>query len=185
MRPTRPLLALFLVAAAVPAFSDQEASNTPVVRASQYGGCYAKSVPDERYGSKGTTTVFRVVEGEDVELHAYNWYSYRIFIECNVSDTKTPTGVGVVHLGPWSRGREARSDHLAIGFNFKGAVLKEYSTLDIAGSPKNVSSSVSHYTVIDKVLGFRSLGGNRYAFDIETTSGRTLSFDPATGEIIR
>ena len=90
----------------------------------------------------------------------------------------------MVRLGPWPRGHKATSDHLAIGFNFKGNVLREYSTLDIAGAPDKVSRSVSHYTVIRKVLGFRSLGGNEYAFDIETTSGKTLSFDPSSGEIL-
>ncbi|MCP5120088.1 MAG: hypothetical protein GY953_55535 [bacterium] len=185
MRGGRTFLCAALLASAFPAFGDQEAGNVVVVRASEHGRCYAKSVPDDLYGGKGNTTVFRVSKGEDVPLHSYNWFSQRIFIECNVSDSKTPVGVAVVRLGPWPRGHQATSEQLAIGFNFKGNVVKEYSTLDIAGSPDNVSRSVSHYTVIRKALGFRRLSGNEYAFEIETTSGRTLALDPATGEIIR
>ena len=169
---------------ALPALGDQEASNVAIVRASEYGQCYAKSVPDELYGAAGTTTVFLVGKEQDAPLHSYDWFSQQIFIACNVSDSKTPTGVSVVRLGPWSRGRVARADQLAIGFYFKGRMLKEYSTLDIAGSPENVSASVSHYTVIEKVLGYRQLGGNHALFDVETVDGRTISFDAASGEIV-
>ena len=184
MRNRQPFLWVALLAVTTPAYGDQEASNVPIVRASEYGRCYVRAVPEDLYGSGGTTTVFRVEKEEDVPLHSYSWFSQQIFIECNVSDSKTPVGVAVVRLGPWQRGHRASSDHLAIGFYFKGKVLREYSTLDIAGSPDNVSRSVSHYAVIHKVLGFRGSGGNQYAFDVETTSGRTLSFDPATGEIV-
>jgi hypothetical protein len=169
----------------MPALGDDEASNVAIVRASEYGQCYAKSVPDELYGTAGTTNVFRVEKDRDVSVHSYDWFSQRIFIECNVSDSKTPTGVSVIRLGPWSRGHLARADQLAIAFYFKGQMLKEYSTLDIAGSPENVSASVSHYTVIEKVLGYRRLGGNRALFDVETVAGRTITFDAASGEIVR
>ncbi|NJK42400.1 MAG: hypothetical protein HC937_01200, partial [Aquincola sp.] len=55
-----------------------------------------------------------------------------------------------------------------------GKTVREYSTLDIAGKPDNVSSSVSHYTVIEEVLGFRWVRGNEYVFELRTTDGRTL-----------
>jgi len=168
----------------MPALGDDEASNVATVRASEYGQCFAKSVPDELYGTAGTTTVFLVGKERDVPVHSYDWFSQRIFIECNVSDSKTPTGVSVIRLGPWARGHLARADQLAIGFYFKGRMLKEYSTLDIAGSPENVSGSVSHYTVIEKILGYRRLGGNRAFFDVETVDGQTISFDAARGEIV-
>ncbi len=169
---------------ALPALGDDEAGNVAVVRASEYGQCSAKSVPDELYGTAGTTTVFRVAKDKDMTVHSYDWFSQQIFIECNVSDSKTPTGVSVVRLGPWARGHAARADQLAMGFYFKGQMLKEYSTLDIAGSPENVSASVSHYTVIEKVLGYRRLGGNRASFDVKTVDGRTISFDASSGEMI-
>ena len=166
-----------------PLYGDQEAGNTPHVRASEYGRCYAKSVPHESYGSEGVTQIFRVGEDKDVLLHVYPWFSQSIHLVCNVSDSKTPVGVSVVRFGPWARGRQAREDHLAVGFYFKGTKVKEYSTLRIAGTPDNVSASVSHYTVIDEVIGFRWLRANEYAFDVRTTDGRTLSFDPVTGEV--
>ncbi len=176
---------ILLAAACCPLYGDQEASNIPHVQAAKYGQCYAKSVPAELYGSKGTTNVFRVGRGRDVPLSTYDWFSQQIYLSCNVSDDRTPVGVSVVRLGPWPRGHAASADHLAIAFYFKGGELRKYSTLDIAGKPDNVSPSVSHYTVIEQVLGYRRLRGNQYAFEVETTDGRLLSFDPATGAIIR
>ena len=166
-------------------YADQEASNIPHVQAAKHGQCYAKSVPAELYGSNGTTTILRVGRDRDIPLMAYDWFSQRTFLSCNVSDDKTPVGVSVVRLGPWPRGHAATADQLAIAFYFKGEELRTYSTLDIAGQPDNVSRSVSHYTVIEKVLGYKWLSGNRYAFEVRTTDGRLLSFDPATGDMIR
>ncbi|HUG81936.1 MAG TPA: hypothetical protein VML01_09750 [Bryobacterales bacterium] len=172
-----------LIAAGGAAYADEEASNTAHVAASEYGRCYAKSVPAESYGGKGTTNVFLVGDSQDTLAHSYDWFSQRVWIECNVSDGLTPTGVSVVRFGPWARGHAASSGHLAIGFYFKGKMLKDYSTLDIAGDPENVSTSVSHYTVFEEVRGYRRLGGNEAVFEVKTTDGRTLAFDAATGEL--
>jgi hypothetical protein len=60
--------------------------------------------------------------------------------------------------------------------------VREYSTLAIAGKPENVSQSVSHFTVIEEVLGFRWVRGNEHVFEVRTTDGRTLAFDAASGE---
>ena len=172
-----------LLVAVIPARADQEASNVAHVDASSYGRCYAKSVPEEYYGGKGTTHIFRVGKEQDVPLHSFDWFSQRVYIVCNVSDNKTPVGVSVVRFGPWARGHAASSEHLALGFYFKGELLKEYSTLDIAGAPDNVSQSVSHYTVIEEVLGYERQDGNGYLFRVKTHDGRMLAFDPATGEL--
>ena len=174
--------AVALIAVSGTAYADEEASNTTHVAASEYGRCYAKSVPAESYGGKGTTYVLQVNDSQDTLLHTYDWFSQEIQLACNVSDGLTPTGISLVRFGPWARGRVASREQLAVGFYFKGKKLKEYSTLDIAGEPENVSTSVSHYTVFEKVLGYRWLGGNKAVFEVKTSDGRMLSFDPATAE---
>jgi hypothetical protein len=175
----RLLLALVIC---LPLLADEEASNRPVVAASEYGACYAKSVPAEGYGNAGTTRIYRVTEGDDALVHEYGWFSQRIHLVCNASDSKRPTGVAAVSLGPWARGHEASADVLALAFHFDGKTVREYSTLEIAGTRENVSASVSHYTVIEEVLGFRWVRGNEYVFELRTTDGRTLKFDAVTGE---
>ena len=157
-KTTAPLFAFLLVC---PLEGDQEAGNTPHMTVSKYGRCYAKSVPEERYGGKGITKVFTVGREQDQLVHRFDWFSQSLYLACNVSDSKTPVGVSLVRLGPWPRGRVATAAHPAIAFYYKGKEVKGYSTLDIAGDPENVSASVSHHTVIEKVVGFRRLGRER------------------------
>ena len=177
--------ALLICAAAPPAAADQEAGNLPHVRAGTHGRCYAKSVPEEYWGQRGVTRLYRVAEGEDALIATFSWYSQELRLQCNMS-RNGHIGASLVRFGPWARGREASADHLALAFYFDGELLARYSTLDIAGSPDNVEASVSHYVVIAKVGGYRWLGAgapNAYAFDIETTDGRALTFDPVTGRL--
>ena len=175
----RLLVGLLLICSLL--LADEEASNRAIVAADEYGACYAKSIPAERYGNAGETRIYRVTGGDDELAGAYEWFSQRIFLVCNASDSTRPTGVAVVSMGPWARGHEASTDVLAMAFHFDGKTVREYSTLDIAGKPENVSASVSHYTVIEEVLGFRWVQGNEYVFAVRTTDGRTLKFDAVTG----
>jgi hypothetical protein len=119
---------------------DQEASNVPHVAASSYGRCYAKAVPDSLYGQAGRTRAFWVRARADSLLASYDWFSQRIFLECNVATGDGPVGLSVVRFGPWSRGREARAQDLALAFYRGGRLLRRYSTLDIAGRASNVSA---------------------------------------------
>ncbi len=174
-------LALLCLSAA--ARSDSEAPNVAHVAASSYGRCYAKSIPEDWHEQIGTTRIYLVGAAEDTLVHTFDWFSQRIHIECNVSPPSGPVGISVVRFGPWARGYQANDEQLALAFYFDGKLKRWYSTLDIAGTPENVSRSVSHYTVIEKVDGFRWLGaGNQYEFVVHTTDGRMLRFDPATGE---
>jgi hypothetical protein len=170
----RPPAALGLV--------DDEASNVPHVAASNGGRCYAKAVPDSLYGQAGRTRVYWVRARADSLLATYQWFSQRIFLECNVAAGDGPVSLSVVRFGPWPRGQEATARDLALAFYRGSRLLRRYSTLDIAGRRTNVSLSESHYTVIDSVLGYRWVTGNQYRFEVRTTDGRILSFDAATGD---
>jgi hypothetical protein len=162
--------------------ADQEASNIPHVAAGTYGRCYAKSVPDDHYGEEGTTTLYRVTAKEDQAVAVFPWFSQRLRLQCNMS-RNGDIGASLVRFGPWARGHKARADHLALAFYFDDELLARYSTLDIAGTVDNVEISVSHYVVIARVVGYRWLKSNGYAFDVETVDGRLLSFDPKTGRL--
>ena len=163
---------------------DDEASNVPHVAASAYGRCYAKVVPDSLYGQDGRTTVYWVQALEDSLLATHDWYSQRIYLECNVAAGDGPVGLSVVRMGPWARGQQARAEDLALAFYRNGKLLRRYSTLAIAGRPDRVRASVSHYVVIDSILGYQWVDSNQYQFVLRTVDGRRLIFDPATGERI-
>ena len=176
-----PALLIGLWPAAVCA--DQEAGNLPHVQSGSWGRCYAKSVPSDSYGEAGTTRVYEVGATDDRLLVTYEWFSQRIYLQCNMSSAGG-IGVSVVQIGPWPRGHAASPDHLALAFYFNDRLLRRYSTLDIAGRPDNVQASVSHYIVVERIDGYRWIDGDRYAFDLRTVDGRVLSFDPTTGEVI-
>ncbi len=161
-------------------YADQEAGNRTYVTASEYGQFYAKSIPHETYGLRGVTKVYQVGEKEDTLIQTYPWYSPRIFLE-GFTGAQT---VYVVQLGPWHRGHKASDEHHAIAFYKNDTLLKKYSTLDIVGSAENVSFSVSHYTVLAKILGFRRPFGNQLVFDVVGHKGKLFSFDTETGALL-
>ena len=181
-----PLFFLFVLTAwpLALASADQEASNAPHIAASEHGRCYVKSIPDELYAQKGRSHVYRVEHDEDVLLHSFDWFSHQIYVACNVSPPEGPVGISVVRFGRWSRGRKAKASHLALAFYFDGKLVRDYSTLDLAGSPSNVQPSVSHYVVVESVDGYEWVTGNEHVFVVRTIDGRRLAFDPATGALV-
>jgi hypothetical protein len=175
------LLALLMVLGpASLAFADEEAANRPYVRSDEWGQFYAKSVPAESYGLRGATTVYQVQPGADLPVYAYEWYSPELYL-AGFAGTQT---VYVIQIGAWPRGREASAQHPAIAFYKNDQLIKAYSTLDIAGEPKNVSPSVSHYSVFGERHGFRRPFGNQLIFEIERHTGELLSYNPDTGLLI-
>jgi hypothetical protein len=128
-------------------FGDQEGSNVPHLAVDESGRCYAKSVPVERYGQVGVTKVYFVEAGEDRLVSTFDWYASQLYIACNVSAPGKPTAVSLVRFGPWHRGDRATEKDLALAIYLDGQLVASYSTLEIAGTPDNVSASVSHYRV--------------------------------------
>lgn len=167
------LMALVLLAGA--ALADQEASNRPIVRSSEYGAYYAKSVPLEEYGPKGVTRVYHVGASEDTFLYEYPWYATEIFLGGSGDGT-------LVRFGPWARGSEPSEDHLAIGFYRDGKVVREYSTLEIANLGSGVLRSVSHYEVFGQPLGF-VWNRDDVFYEVMGVDGVLLRFDLETGEL--
>jgi hypothetical protein len=178
----RVVAAVVLIAATVPAEADDEAPNIPYVKSDTWGRCYAKAVPEAIYGpTKGTTRVYEVTKDKDVLLHTYDWYRPEIHLQCNMVGGKGGQGLSMAQMGRWPSGSKASHQDDGITFWFSGKLLKRYSTLDLAGTPDNVSRSRSHYRIVDKVLGYRWITSNDYAFDVRLHDGRTLSFNPVTG----
>jgi len=194
------LIALAGLACASSALADQEASNVPHVVAGPYGRCYAKSVPRNIYDpeggprQQGRTEIYQVGAPEDVLVQRYDWFSQALFVRC-----RPGSELIVIRVGPWHRGHNPRADHLAIAFYQAGRLIKRYSTLDIAGDEragagafseyKNVSASVSHYTVFasgPELTKITERVGTALEEDwvikAMTIDGRVLVFDIATGE---
>ncbi|MDH3703935.1 MAG: hypothetical protein OEU46_21785 [Alphaproteobacteria bacterium] len=195
------MAALAWIVYANPASADDEAGNVAHVAAGPYGRCYARSIPRHIYDpdsgprQQGRTEVYRVGEPKDVLEQRYDWFSQTLFVRCRPGRETV-----LVRLGPWHRGHEPRADHLAIAFYRDGKLIRRYSTLAIAGGEtakddalskyKNVSASVSHYTVFavpPKLTKITKTIGSTYKEDwmvkATTIDGRGLTFDIETGEM--
>lgn len=171
--------------------ADQEASNLPHLAVDEHGRCYAKSVPAERYGQLGSTKVYIVEASEDRLVHTFDWYASELYIACNTSAPGKPPSIAVVRMGPWHRGHGASKKDLAIAIYWSGELVAAYSTLEISGTPENVSRSVSHYTVFRRAMGFEYVDKrpvwertdwSQYEFVLEGTSGQRIAFHAATGK---
>ena len=163
------------------AMADEERGNSAVVVASSDGECYAKSVPEGLFGDAGQTTVYEVETGTDRPLATFNWYAREIYLACGVYLNGRNRYL-VVRMGPWARGYRAAADDLALEIYSDGALLARYSTLDIAGTPDNVSHSVSHYRVFAQISGLGwSTTNDAYGFHATTIDDRELYFSPSDG----
>jgi ankyrin repeat protein len=183
----RNVLALLMICAmlivSMPSYADDEAANSPHVVTNVWGGCYAKSVPSKPSGQEGITKVYTVTAEQDTLSVTLPWYSKSLYVECNVCNEKGSCGISTVRLGEWNRGHEINDHDLAIALYLNDKLLKSYSTKDIAGTQANASTSVSHYTVIKNIIGFKRTQTGSDKFLIETYDNRTLSFSATTGEI--
>ena len=150
-----------------------------------HGDRYAKCIPAEEFSAtNGVTKIYRVGKDQDVLEHTYNWYTRLIYLSGASEKTS------VVRFGSSYSGHEANTNDLALAFYYDGRLLKSYSTLDIAGKPDNVSTSVSHYSWAEGIRGYdyiRSASAKHliYGFALKTKDGRTLCFDVKTGELVR
>jgi hypothetical protein len=162
--------------------ADEEVANRPYIRVGQSGTCYAKAVPSAPQGTGGTTTVYSVEADGDKPLYSFSWYASSLSIECPPGPVYQDSAISLVRMGEWPRGHKAAASQLAIAFYVRNRLVKQYSTLDIAGSPENVVASKSHYRVIDHVLGY-GLADSK-VFQIVTVDSRTLIFDPFTGDLV-
>ena len=158
------------------AVADEEIANRPVVRSSEQGVVYAKSVPDAGYGQSGTTRVYSVAKDRDELTCEYDWYANEIYIGGAGDGT-------LVRFGPWHRGHEPQESHLAVGIYRNGKSIREYTTLEIQRLGSGFSKSKSHYTIFKRRLGFQWLKDNVCVYEVEGVSGKVFGFDLETGVI--
>ena len=92
------LVAALVIGPCLAVLADEEAANRPVVRSSESGSVYAKSVPEKGYGQKGKTSVFAVGADRDTLLCEYAWYANELYIGAAEHT--------LIRFGPWQRGRK-------------------------------------------------------------------------------
>jgi hypothetical protein len=172
-----------------PARGDTEGTAQVYVKSSETDGTayrgdrYARCIPGDGRGTTGRTLIYKVKADADELEDAYDWYEWDVHL------AGTNKGTILVRVATGFRGHEATKDDLALGIYLRGRKLKEFSSLDLAGSADNVSRSVSHYAWCRRVVGFCWLTAPnakalKFGFALETLDKRLLCFDTTTGELL-
>ena len=192
------LLILGILAFALHAKADSVADPVPRVTTSESGTFFFKMVPpkghveDDKYviNRKPFGVAYRVnEEGEMIELWRTEcWHAFEIYLAND--------GRHLVRMGPWSEGREASTEDLAIAFYEDGKLLKEYSTSDLLKDKRAVKTTVSHYrwrapveiSNLPSVEAVDPIGPIRLNYDgviqLRTSEGTIIRFDSNTGKIL-
>jgi len=171
--------------------ADSEMPARPYVASG--GIYYAKCIPGGTSEEAGKTTVYRIAKWGEELICSFDWYSPQIYLIENFGSElpgqpEINKFCSIVRMGFWPRGSEP-NETLAVAFYKNCKEIKSYSTADIVRlgykDPKNIERSVSHYRVFKQIIGFGFARYGGYKFDVVTMEDRTLSFDAATGEILK
>jgi hypothetical protein len=156
------------------------------------GMFYAKAVPAEASGTKGTTKIYRVGAKEDTLLDSYDWYAPNRFDGWIVLGWDSNTGkvsVMRIHQEP----EDAADNRVELSFYAGGKRLLTYSTKDLLdmGFKKvaRMSTAERRPDRLDiKVIGCKQVaspkepGNIGYAFILSTSDSQLVHFDISTGE---
>jgi hypothetical protein len=175
----RVLASVVLVVFALPVLAGKRSPNRPYVTSGPDGVFYARCVPAEDRGTKGTTTVYHVLKDGDKVVDTYEWYVQgRVVLGWSPIAGK----VGIMALGgPPATGSDAPAE---LSFHLGGKHLASYSIDDLKKLGVKLDDLVaSDGTRIGfKVIGCEQMPGtNEYQFVVEV-NGKKLSFDILTGK---
>lgn len=161
-------------------FAKSRAANGPYVQAMDGQSVfYARCIPNENEGNKGTTTIYRVNKAGDEIVDSYNWYS--------------PDGVilgwspiaGKVAAMSLRERASSRDKQIEFAFHLGGKLLQSYTTASLGAMGIEIGPSLfdgdeARFKILGCVQVPRT---NEYDFVIESSSGKKFSFDILTGKL--
>lgn len=162
----------------------KRASNYPYAQAlPSHGRIYARCIPEENDGDKGSTEIFRVRKGGDELVDKYDWYNKR-----GIRLGWSPT-VGKIAIMRFKQeeGKEF-DEQIELSFYLGGELLKTYTTSDLIKLGACVArTSVDRGPHAEyKPIECRQVPGtNDYYFRIELGDGTVLRFNVLNGRLCR
>lgn len=159
-----------------PARASRTTTNFAYLQSMEMGVVYARCVPEETKGTKGTTKIYRVGKDQDELMDSYNWYCKGVVLAWSPIEGK----VAVMALGGAPTiGAVGQTE---LSFYIGGKFLRSYTSQDLKAWGADVWQRGGR-SAIFKVLGAEQIPGtNDYVFSIEI-KGKKLSFDILTGKL--
>lgn len=177
-----PFIGSLLLILALPALAGKPATHRAFVTAGPDGVFYARSVPSNSVGDKGSTEVFRVEKNGDQALDRYEWYNASGLI---LAWSPIAGKVAIMRMN-----RETgKPPELQTEFSFYmgGKLLRSYTTAQVLALGAEL---IADYPRGTKRAGYRILGAeqipltNTYVYSV-LVKDKKVMFDILTGEPYR
>lgn len=163
------------------------ANNAPYVHSlSGWGVYYARCIPTEPQGTKGTTTIYAVGKETDKKIDSYDWYSPNgVVLAWSPSTGK----IAVVSM---REGLASIDEGIEFSFYLGGQHLRSYTAKELKALGVQTLFTSNGQRMDARVVEVqqRPVGTNDYAFVVEINNafpdkkqGRKLYFDIVTGEL--
>lgn len=157
--------------------ASKERLNFTYVKSGPDGVFYARCVPTEDKGTRGTTKVYFVNKDKDTLQDSYNWYTKNGVV---LSWSPIAGKVAIMALGDDS---SAKGPH-TLTFYLGGKELTSYSSQDLKAWGADIWQRGGRGAIFT-VLGEEQIPGtNEYVFSI-AIKGKKLSFDILTGKLYK
>ncbi|RYG63077.1 hypothetical protein EON80_21910 [bacterium] len=163
------------------------ANNAPYVQSlSGWGVYYARCIPAEAEGIKGTTTIYAVGKENDEKIDSYNWYSPN-----GVVLAWSPSA-GKIAVVSMREGLASTDEGIELSFYLGGQLLRSYTAKELKALGVETLFTSNGRRMDARVVEVeqRPAGTNDYAFVVEINNefpdkhqGRKLYFDIVTGEL--
>ena len=168
-------------------FASERLPNRPYVQSMDGGIFYARCIPAEKEGSKGTTTIYRVEAEADEKLDVYDWYAPEGVI---LGWSPIVGKVAVMAL----QGRyNLKDNQVVFSFHIGGQHLHSYTAKNLKemGVRLSPTSAGMQLEYIASSVEQMPLGTNEYVFVVDVNKGPILQkptteklfFDILTGKI--
>jgi len=171
---------LFVVLGPGISVASKPVPNRAYVQSGPDGVFYARCIPEENTGTKGTTNIFRVAIDEDVLVDSYDWYSPR-----TVLLGWSPIA-GKVAVMSMQEERVPNDDSVQFSFHLGGQLLRAYTTEDLRGLGIKIPKIAKRPYFAYRAIGCEQVPGeaNVYVFSIKGSNNKKYSFDITTGELV-
>ncbi len=175
-KPVRITMLTSLLLAACPVWASRPVPNFPYVQSMQMGVFYARCIPEEAEGTKGTTKIYRVRKDQDELVDSYDWYAKKGLV---LAWSPIVGKVAVMALG--GAPNAAPDKQTELSFYLGGKFLNSYTSQDLKEWGADVWQRGGRGAIF-KVLGEEQIPGtNEYVFSIEIKD-KKFSFDILTGK---